>query len=54
MIGSHQLSAVKEVKEHLTKNINRCYNDPNYYQTQARIDIVATTQDLLQQEIYQL
>ncbi|MBA0770956.1 hypothetical protein Gotri_019494, partial [Gossypium trilobum] len=30
-----------------------CYNDPNYYQTQAGIDIVATAQDL-QQEIYQL
>ncbi|MBA0796163.1 hypothetical protein Gohar_006957, partial [Gossypium harknessii] len=54
MIGSPRLSAVKEVKEHLKKNIDRCYNDPNYYQTQAGIDIVATTQDLLQQEIYQL
>ncbi|MBA0786094.1 hypothetical protein Gotri_027224, partial [Gossypium trilobum] len=31
-----------------------CYNDPNYYQTQVGIDIVATAQDLLQQEIYQL
>ncbi|MBA0610560.1 hypothetical protein Godav_011387 [Gossypium davidsonii] len=54
MIGRPRLSAVKEVKEHLTKNIDRCYNDPNYYQTQARIDIIATTLDLLQQEIYQL
>ncbi|MFQ6626497.1 hypothetical protein Gotur_006235, partial [Gossypium turneri] len=49
-----RLFAVKEVKERLKKNIDRCYNDPNYYQTQAGIDIVATTQDLLQQEIYQL
>ncbi|MFQ6626495.1 hypothetical protein Gotur_006235 [Gossypium turneri] len=54
MIGSPRLFAVKEVKERLKKNIDRCYNDPNYYQTQAGIDIVATTQDLLQQEIYQL
>ncbi|MBA0863671.1 hypothetical protein Goshw_024248 [Gossypium schwendimanii] len=54
MIGSPRLSAVKEVKEHLAKNIDRCYNDPNYYQTQAGIDNVATAQDLLQQNIYQL
>ncbi|MBA0800786.1 hypothetical protein Gohar_011201, partial [Gossypium harknessii] len=54
MIGSLQLSAVKEVKEHLTKNIDRCYNDPSYYQTQNGIDLITKAQDLLQQQIYQL
>ncbi|MFQ6634694.1 hypothetical protein Gotur_010391 [Gossypium turneri] len=54
MLGNSRLSAIKEVKEHLAKNIDRCYNDPNYYQTQIGIDIVAAAQDLLQQEIYQL
>ncbi|MBA0653924.1 hypothetical protein Goklo_021022, partial [Gossypium klotzschianum] len=54
MLENSRLSAVKEIKEHLAKNIDRCYNDPNYYQTQTWIDIVATAQDFLQQEIYQL
>ncbi|MBA0681427.1 hypothetical protein Goari_023229 [Gossypium aridum] len=54
MIGSPRLSAVKEVKEHLTKNIDRCYNDPSYYQTHAGIYIIARTQDLLQQKNYHL
>ncbi|MFQ6625968.1 hypothetical protein Gotur_006061 [Gossypium turneri] len=48
MIGSPRLSVVREVKEHLKKTIDRCYNDPNYYQTQAWIDIIATALDLLQ------
>ncbi|MBA0740210.1 hypothetical protein Gogos_013429 [Gossypium gossypioides] len=54
MIGSLRLSAIKEVKEHLTKNIYRCYNDPRYYQTQNGIDLITKAQDLLQQQIYQL
>ncbi|MBA0729480.1 hypothetical protein Golax_025388, partial [Gossypium laxum] len=54
MIGSPLLSAVKEVKEHLRKNIDRCYNDLSYDQTQSEIDLITKAQDLLQQEIYQL
>ncbi|MBA0808113.1 hypothetical protein Gohar_023874, partial [Gossypium harknessii] len=54
MIGSPRLSAVKKVKEHLIKNIDRCYNDSSYYQTQNGIDLIAKAQDLLQQEIYHL
>ncbi|MBA0670933.1 hypothetical protein Goklo_024853, partial [Gossypium klotzschianum] len=43
-----------EVKEHLTKTIDKCYNDFNYYQTQAGIDLISIAQDLLHQNIYQL
>ncbi|MFQ6661559.1 hypothetical protein Gotur_029682 [Gossypium turneri] len=32
--------------------MDKCYND--YYQTQAGIDLISATQDLLQQNIYQL
>ncbi|MBA0848525.1 hypothetical protein Goshw_003489, partial [Gossypium schwendimanii] len=54
MIGSPKLSAVKEDKEHLTKNIDKCYKNLSYYQTQTRIDLMTKAQYLLQQEIYKL
>ncbi|MBA0735565.1 hypothetical protein Gogos_019402 [Gossypium gossypioides] len=54
MIGSPKLSAVKEDKEHLTKNIDKCYKNPNYYLTQIGIDLMTKAQYLLQQEIYKL
>ncbi|MFQ6659094.1 hypothetical protein Gotur_028112 [Gossypium turneri] len=53
MIGSPRLSAVKEDKEHLTTTIDKCYNDPSYYQTQAGIDLITKAQYLLQQKDYQ-
>ncbi|MBA0675403.1 hypothetical protein Goari_016949 [Gossypium aridum] len=53
MIGSPRLSAVKEDKEHLKKNIDKCYNNPRYYQTQTRIDLTKA-QYLLHQQIYKL
>ncbi|MBA0855012.1 hypothetical protein Goshw_007952 [Gossypium schwendimanii] len=40
MIGSPKLSAVKKDKEHLTKNIDKCYKNPTYYQTQRGIDLM--------------
>ncbi|MFQ6636373.1 hypothetical protein Gotur_013253 [Gossypium turneri] len=40
MIGSPKLSAVKEDKEHLTKNIDKCYKNPSYYPTQTGIDLM--------------
>ncbi|MBA0859625.1 hypothetical protein Goshw_008927, partial [Gossypium schwendimanii] len=43
-----------KVKDHLTKTTDKCYNDLNYYQTQAEIDLISTAKDLLQQNIYQL
>ncbi|MFQ6635018.1 hypothetical protein Gotur_010613 [Gossypium turneri] len=54
MIGSPKLLAVKEDKKHLTKNIEKCYNNPSYYQTQTGIDLMTRAQKLLQQKIYRL
>ncbi|MFQ6622805.1 hypothetical protein Gotur_002290 [Gossypium turneri] len=54
MIGSPKLSEVKEDKERLTKNINKCYRNLSYYQTQIGIDLMTNAQYLLQQEIYEL
>ncbi|MBA0755793.1 hypothetical protein Gogos_020931 [Gossypium gossypioides] len=54
MIGSPKLSRAKEDKEHLTKNTNKCYNNPSYYQTQTGIDLMTKAQYLLRQEIYRL
>ncbi|MBA0846663.1 hypothetical protein Goshw_005283 [Gossypium schwendimanii] len=34
-------------KEHLTKNIDKCYKDPIYYQTQTGIDLMSKAQYLL-------
>ncbi|MBA0728865.1 hypothetical protein Golax_001727, partial [Gossypium laxum] len=49
-----KLSAVKEDKGHLTKNIDKCYNNPSYYQIQAVIDLMIKAQYLLQQKNYKL
>ncbi|MFQ6622806.1 hypothetical protein Gotur_002287 [Gossypium turneri] len=54
MIGNPKLSAVKEDKEHLTKNIDKCYKNLSYYQTQTRIDLMTKAQYLLQQKNYKL
>ncbi|MBA0754488.1 hypothetical protein Gogos_021545 [Gossypium gossypioides] len=54
MIGSPRLSAVKEDREHLKKNIDKCYNNPRYYQTQTEIDLMKKAQYLLHQQIYKL
>ncbi|MBA0747866.1 hypothetical protein Gogos_004742 [Gossypium gossypioides] len=54
MIGSLRLSVVKEDREHLKKNIDKCYNDPRYYQTQTGIDLMTKAQYLLHQQIYKL
>ncbi|MBA0614829.1 hypothetical protein Godav_015068, partial [Gossypium davidsonii] len=42
----------KEVKKHLTKNIDKCYNNPSFYQIQAGIDLITKAQYLLQQKYY--
>ncbi|MFQ6646806.1 hypothetical protein Gotur_020676 [Gossypium turneri] len=54
MIGNLKWSAVKEDKQHLTKNIDKCYKNLSYYQTQTGIDLMTKAQYLLQQEIYKL
>ncbi|MBA0860233.1 hypothetical protein Goshw_015500, partial [Gossypium schwendimanii] len=47
MIGSPKLSAVNEDKEHLIKNIDKCYKNFNYYQTQTGIDLMTKAKYLL-------
>ncbi|MFQ6643079.1 hypothetical protein Gotur_017123 [Gossypium turneri] len=47
MIGSPKVSAAKEDKRHLTKNIDKCYNNPNYYHIQTGIDLMTKAQYLL-------
>ncbi|MBA0610298.1 hypothetical protein Godav_011164, partial [Gossypium davidsonii] len=42
----------REEKEYLTKNIDKCYNNPSYYQIQAGIDLMTKVQYLLQQKSY--
>ncbi|MBA0678295.1 hypothetical protein Goari_019649, partial [Gossypium aridum] len=54
MIGGPNLSAAREEKEHLTKNIDKCYNNPSYYQIQAGITLMTKAQYLLQQKAYSL
>ncbi|MFQ6626169.1 hypothetical protein Gotur_004979, partial [Gossypium turneri] len=49
-----QLSAVKENKEHLAKIIDRCHHDLSYYQTQARIELIAKAKYLLEEKDYKL
>ncbi|MBA0872794.1 hypothetical protein Goshw_020924 [Gossypium schwendimanii] len=36
MIGNPKLSAVKEDKGHLTKNIDKCYNNPVIIKSKQR------------------
>ncbi|MFQ6628541.1 hypothetical protein Gotur_007316 [Gossypium turneri] len=50
MIGGPKLSTAKEEKRHLTKNIDKCYNNPNYYQIQVGIDLMTKALYLLQQK----
>ncbi|KAK5845810.1 hypothetical protein PVK06_002039 [Gossypium arboreum] len=54
MIGSPKLSVVKENKEHLTKNIDKCYNNFTYYQIQIGIDLITIAQYVLQHQTYKL
>ncbi|MFQ6619565.1 hypothetical protein Gotur_000643 [Gossypium turneri] len=54
MIRGPKLSAAREEKRHLTKNIDKCYNNPSYYQIQAGIDLMTKAQYLLQQKTYNL
>ncbi|KAK5793865.1 hypothetical protein PVK06_035030 [Gossypium arboreum] len=54
MIRGLNLSAVKEEKRHLTKNIDKCYNNLSYYHIQTKIDLITKTQYLLQQKTYSL
>ncbi|KAH1114909.1 hypothetical protein J1N35_008287 [Gossypium stocksii] len=39
-----------ELEEHLTKYVDKCYNNFVYYQTQGGIDLIFRAQDLLQQK----
>ncbi|MBA0753016.1 hypothetical protein Gogos_021847, partial [Gossypium gossypioides] len=48
-----RLSALNEDKERLAKIIDRCYNNPSYYQNQVGIDLIAKAKYLLQQKEYQ-
>ncbi|MBA0781869.1 hypothetical protein Gotri_002750, partial [Gossypium trilobum] len=50
MIIGRNLSAALEEKEHLTKYVDKCYNNPIYYQIQAGIDLIAKAKNLLQQK----
>ncbi|MFQ6640701.1 hypothetical protein Gotur_015660 [Gossypium turneri] len=52
MIGGPKLSASREEKRHLTKNIDKCYNNPSYYQIQTGIDLMTKAQYLLQKKTY--
>ncbi|MBA0746597.1 hypothetical protein Gogos_009101, partial [Gossypium gossypioides] len=42
----------REEKRHLTKNIDKCYNNLSYYQNQVGIYLMTKTQYLLQQKTY--
>ncbi|KAK5836808.1 hypothetical protein PVK06_012609 [Gossypium arboreum] len=50
MITERNLSAGLEEKEHLTKYVDKCYNNSVYYQIQAGIDLITKAQNLLQQK----
>ncbi|MBA0696095.1 hypothetical protein Goari_002681 [Gossypium aridum] len=52
MLEGSNLSVAKEEKEHLTKNIDKCYNNPSSYQIQVVIDLMTKAQYLLQQKSY--
>ncbi|KAH1038146.1 hypothetical protein J1N35_039889 [Gossypium stocksii] len=54
MLGGPKLSAITEEERHLTKTINKCYNDPSHYQIQTGIDLMTKAQYLLQQKTYNL
>ncbi|KAG8482542.1 hypothetical protein CXB51_024273 [Gossypium anomalum] len=46
--------AAKENKEHLTKTIDKCHNDPKYLQIQVGIDLMSTARHVLQDQTYTL
>ncbi|MBA0781870.1 hypothetical protein Gotri_002751 [Gossypium trilobum] len=49
MITKRNLSAALEEKEHLTKYVDKYYNNSVHYQIQAGIDLITKAQNLLQQ-----
>ncbi|MFQ6668484.1 hypothetical protein Gotur_034113 [Gossypium turneri] len=52
MIGTPQLSAVNEDKEHLSKTIDECYNKFDHYQVQTGIDLLSQAHYLLHDDVY--
>ncbi|MFQ6653866.1 hypothetical protein Gotur_025063, partial [Gossypium turneri] len=54
MIGTPQLSAVKEDKEHLSKTIDKCYYKFDHYQVQTGIDLLSQAHYLLHDDVYKL
>ncbi|KAH1114474.1 hypothetical protein J1N35_007852 [Gossypium stocksii] len=54
MFGGTNLSSVNEDKDHLSKNIDMCYNNFSHYQVQAGIDLMLKAQYLLQHNTYVL
>lgn len=54
MFDSPYLSAAKKDKKHLTKTIDKCYNNPKYFQIQAGIDLMSTARHVLQDQTYKL
>ncbi|MFQ6622243.1 hypothetical protein Gotur_001990 [Gossypium turneri] len=54
MIGTPQLSAVNEDKEHLSKTIDKCYNKFDHYQVQTGIDLLSQAHYLLYDDVYKL
>ncbi|MBA0634720.1 hypothetical protein Godav_025051 [Gossypium davidsonii] len=54
MIGTPQLSAVNEDKEHLSKTIDECYNNFDDYQVQTGLDLLSQAHYLLHDDVYKL
>ncbi|MBA0741967.1 hypothetical protein Gogos_015084 [Gossypium gossypioides] len=54
MIGTPQLSAVNENKEHLAKTIDECYNNFENDQIQIGIDLLSQARYPLHDEVYKL
>ncbi|MFQ6671161.1 hypothetical protein Gotur_035777 [Gossypium turneri] len=54
MVGTPQLSAVDEDKEHLSKTIDECYNKFENYQVQTGLKLLSQAYYLLHDEVYKL
>ncbi|MFQ6631950.1 hypothetical protein Gotur_008655, partial [Gossypium turneri] len=54
IIGTPQLSAVDEDKEHLSKTIDECYNKFENYQVQTGLELLSQAYYLLHDEVYKL
>ncbi|MFQ6669089.1 hypothetical protein Gotur_034472, partial [Gossypium turneri] len=54
MVGTPQLSAVNEVKKHLSKTIDECYNKFENYQVQTGLELISQAYYLLHDEVYKL